>query len=183
MAHVKQVATLKMRAELWSELKVIVNSPCQSLTGRSRLHWIKITAGWRWANVFPGMNWLRPTTKVFPVPPHQGCASGHIIGAVIIKHTLCLSDRETVAQIQENPYLQHFIGLPDQMSAPFVPCCLSRFAIWCVLRCGGRCSGGCQIEVDRETPQERYVNGGHCPNPSGWWPWVWRRLRYAGESC
>ncbi len=27
------------------------------------------------------------------------------IGAVIIKHKLCLSDRETVAQIQENPYL------------------------------------------------------------------------------
>ena len=27
-----------------------------------------------------------------------------VIGAVIIKHKLCLSDRETVAHIQENPY-------------------------------------------------------------------------------
>ena len=45
-----------------------------------------------------------------------------VIGAVIIKHKLCLSDRETVAQIQENPYLQHFVGLPGyQMEAPFVP--------------------------------------------------------------
>ena len=32
-----------------------------------------------------------------------------VIGAVIIKHKLNLSDRETVAQIQENPYLQHFV--------------------------------------------------------------------------
>ena len=45
-----------------------------------------------------------------------------VIGAVIIKHKLCLSDRETVAQIQENPYLQYFVGLPGyQMEAPFAP--------------------------------------------------------------
>jgi len=45
-----------------------------------------------------------------------------VIGAVIIKHKLCLSDREAVAQIQENPYLQYFVGLPGyQMEAPFVP--------------------------------------------------------------
>lgn len=43
-----------------------------------------------------------------------------VIGAVIIKHKLCLSDRETVAQIQENPYLQYFVGLPGyQMETPF----------------------------------------------------------------
>ena len=45
-----------------------------------------------------------------------------VIGAVIIKHKLCLSDRETVAQIRENPYLQYFVGLPGyQMEAPFTP--------------------------------------------------------------
>ena len=45
-----------------------------------------------------------------------------VIGAVIIKHKLCLSDEETVAQIQENPYLQYFVGLPGyQMAAPFAP--------------------------------------------------------------
>lgn len=45
-----------------------------------------------------------------------------VIGAVIIKHKLCLSDRETVAQIQENPYLQYFVGLPGyQSEEPFVP--------------------------------------------------------------
>jgi hypothetical protein len=43
-----------------------------------------------------------------------------VIGAVMIKHKLCLSDRETVAQIQENPYLQYFVGLPGyQLEKPF----------------------------------------------------------------
>lgn len=45
-----------------------------------------------------------------------------VIGAVIIKHKLCLSDVETVQQIQENPYLQYFVGLPGyQQTAPFAP--------------------------------------------------------------
>ncbi len=45
-----------------------------------------------------------------------------MIGAVIIKHKLCLSDEETVLQIQENPYLQYFVGFLDyQTQAPFSP--------------------------------------------------------------
>ena len=45
-----------------------------------------------------------------------------VIGAVIIKHKLSLSDEEAVRQIQENPYLQYFVGLPGyQMEAPFAP--------------------------------------------------------------
>lgn len=45
-----------------------------------------------------------------------------VIGAVIIKHKLCLSDVETVQQIQENPYMQYFVGLPGyQQEAPFAP--------------------------------------------------------------
>ncbi|MFC1367381.1 MAG: transposase [gamma proteobacterium symbiont of Phacoides pectinatus] len=36
--------------------------------------------------------------------------------------SLNLSDRETVAQIQENPYLQYFVGLSGyQMEQPFAP--------------------------------------------------------------
>jgi len=43
-----------------------------------------------------------------------------VIGAVIIKHKLCLSDVETVQQIQENPYLQFFVGLRGYQTAePF----------------------------------------------------------------
>jgi len=45
-----------------------------------------------------------------------------VIGAVIIKHKFNLSDRETVLQIQENPYLQYFVGLTSyQMEEPFAP--------------------------------------------------------------
>lgn len=45
-----------------------------------------------------------------------------VIGAVIIKHKLSLSDEEAVEQIRENPYLQYFVGLPGyQMEAPFAP--------------------------------------------------------------
>jgi len=45
-----------------------------------------------------------------------------VIAAVIIKHKLCLSDEETVQQIQENPYLQYFAGLPGFTNeAPFAP--------------------------------------------------------------
>ena len=45
-----------------------------------------------------------------------------VIGAVIIKHKLNLSDEETVLQIQENPYLQYFVGFSRyQDKPPFVP--------------------------------------------------------------
>ena len=45
-----------------------------------------------------------------------------VIGAVILKHKLCLSDEETVCQIQENPYLQFFVGFSEfQTKQPFTP--------------------------------------------------------------
>lgn len=45
-----------------------------------------------------------------------------VIGAVIIKHKLCLSDEETIEQIRENLYYQHFVGLKMfQTKAIFAP--------------------------------------------------------------
>ena len=45
-----------------------------------------------------------------------------IIGAVIIKHKLCLSDEETIEQIQENLYYQYLVGLKIfQTKAIFAP--------------------------------------------------------------
>lgn len=42
------------------------------------------------------------------------------LGALIIKEKLNISDRETVEQIRENPYLQYFLGLSEYSdSAPF----------------------------------------------------------------
>ena len=45
-----------------------------------------------------------------------------VIGAIIVKHKLCISDRETVAMISENIYLQYFCGLTAfQTKVPFHP--------------------------------------------------------------
>lgn len=45
-----------------------------------------------------------------------------IIGAMILKHKQKWSDRETVLQIQENPYLQKFCGFPRfTLKQPFSP--------------------------------------------------------------
>lgn len=56
---------------------------------------------------------------------HTGCPGKDprlVIAAVIIKHKLCLSDEETIEQIQENPYLQYFVGFPAYTTKkPFVP--------------------------------------------------------------
>lgn len=41
-----------------------------------------------------------------------------LIGAVIIKHILNLDDRETVAQITENMYLQYFLGYSSYIKQP-----------------------------------------------------------------
>ena len=44
------------------------------------------------------------------------------LGTLIIQTRFGTSDRETVRQIQENPYFQYFIGLPRfQTKAPFDP--------------------------------------------------------------
>jgi len=45
-----------------------------------------------------------------------------VVGALIIKHKQRLSDEETIAAIQENPYLQYFIGYEEfSHKRPFDP--------------------------------------------------------------
>ena len=52
-------------------------------------------------------------------PPISGRV---VIGAVIIKHMLALTDRETIQQIQENVFMQHFLGYSSFTNeAPFSP--------------------------------------------------------------
>jgi transposase, IS5 family len=52
-------------------------------------------------------------------PPISGRV---VIGAVIIKHLLHLTDRETILQIQENMFLQYFLGYTSFTNeAPFSP--------------------------------------------------------------
>ena len=79
--------------------------------------WVKLSDCIPWGELAEGYYQDLEDTQGRPTKD-----AGLVIGAVIIKHKLCLSDRETVAQIQENPYLQYFVGLPGyQMEAPFVP--------------------------------------------------------------
>ncbi|HBW88430.1 MAG TPA: IS5/IS1182 family transposase, partial [Cyanobacteria bacterium UBA11149] len=50
------------------------------------------------------------------------------LGSLIIKEKLGTSDRETVEQIKENPYLQYFIGKKEYSNeAPFDPSLLVKF--------------------------------------------------------
>lgn len=50
------------------------------------------------------------------------------LGALIIKEKLGISDRETVEQIKENPYLQYFIGQRNYSNeAPFDASLLVKF--------------------------------------------------------
>ncbi len=50
------------------------------------------------------------------------------LGALIIKEKLGISDRETVKQIRENPYLQYFIGQSTYSNElPFDPSLLVHF--------------------------------------------------------
>jgi hypothetical protein len=50
------------------------------------------------------------------------------LGSLIIKEKLGISDRETVEQIRENPYLQYFIGLESYRNeAPFEASMLVHF--------------------------------------------------------
>lgn len=50
------------------------------------------------------------------------------LGALLIKERLGTSDRETVQQISENPYLQYFLGLMEyQDNPPFDPSMMTHF--------------------------------------------------------
>lgn len=41
-----------------------------------------------------------------------------IVGALIVKHKMNLSDEETILAIQENPYMQYMLGLSEYTEAP-----------------------------------------------------------------
>jgi hypothetical protein len=68
--------------------------------------WVKLADAVPWdklANVY-----YRKMDSDFGAP---SLSARMVIGAVIIKHKLHIDDREVVAQIQENMYLQYFVGL------------------------------------------------------------------------
>ena len=82
------------------------------------------------------------------------------LGALIIKEKLGISDRETVEQIRENPYLQHFIGLKNYRNeAPFEASMLVHFRqrldIDLVNKINGRMceKNGEEVESEKKSPK------------------------------
>ncbi len=79
--------------------------------------WVKLAHSIPWdklANIY-----YRKMNSDFGAP---SLSARMVIGAVIIKHMLNIDDREVVSQIQENMYLQYFVGLSSFSTAePFDP--------------------------------------------------------------
>lgn len=87
----------------------------QALTKDNR--WVKLSEMLPWDSMVSRYN------KKFKSKEGRPPINGRIvIGAVIIKHMLKLSDRETIQQITENMFMQYFLGYSSFTNeAPFSP--------------------------------------------------------------
>jgi hypothetical protein len=86
----------------------------------------KLSADNRWVKLSKMIPWERIETDYADLfPSHLGTVAKPLrmaLGSLIIKERCCFTDRETVEQITENPYLQYFIGLEKyQLEPPFDP--------------------------------------------------------------
>ena len=77
----------------------------------------------KWSEVIPWDDLAACYYKTMnPEKGRPGKDARLVIGAMIIKHKLTLSDEETVMQIKENPYLQYFVGFSSyEDKPPFAP--------------------------------------------------------------
>ncbi len=77
----------------------------------------------RWYKLAEAMPWDE-IERVYNKSLHnRHCGGGNkparmIVGALIIKHKMNLSDEETLQIISENPYMQYFVGLEEFTSKP-----------------------------------------------------------------
>ena len=87
----------------------------QALTSENR--WVKLSKQIPWDKIVGKYDMQFKSEE--GRPPISGRV---VIGAVIIKHLLHLTDRETILQIQENMFLQYFLGYTSFTNeAPFSP--------------------------------------------------------------
>lgn len=77
----------------------------------------------KWSRIIPWDELVVGYYKAMSSDRGRPCKDARlVIGAVILKHKLNLSDEETVLQIQENPYLQYFAGFSRYKDEqPFAP--------------------------------------------------------------
>lgn len=86
----------------------------------------KLTRNNRWVKMAHGIPWdsiVCHYDKLFKSREGRPPISGRIVlGAIIIKHYLNLSDRETIAQVRENMFMQYFLGYSSFTNEePFSP--------------------------------------------------------------
>lgn len=81
------------------------------------------------AQIIPWAEIEKKYAKSFPLQRGQKAYSIRMaLGALIIQNMKSLSDRDTVEEITENPYLQFFVGLPAFIKkAPFNASLMTRF--------------------------------------------------------
>jgi len=89
------------------------------------LYQMKLDSGNRWIQLaahFPWDECAKIYSRHFPESGRTAIDPRIVIGSLIIKHKLGLSDDETVRIIGENPYMQFFLGLdefsPAQIFSP-----------------------------------------------------------------
>ena len=77
----------------------------------------------RWYKLAQAMPWDEIERVYNQSLDNKHCGGGNksarmVIGALIIKHKMNLSDEETIQAIIENPYLQYFVGLEEFTNNP-----------------------------------------------------------------
>lgn len=86
--------------------------PLENLSKENR--WVKLADALDWKHIEAEYN------KRLSNQSRGACnkPARMVIGAMLIKHTLCCSDEVTVVSIQENPYMQYLVGLKYFQEAP-----------------------------------------------------------------
>lgn len=87
----------------------------------SNLCQMKLNPQNRWiqlANHFPWDECVKIYARHFPDMGRTAIDPRIVIGSLIIKHKLNMSDEQTVRIIEENPYMQYFLGLDEFSSLP-----------------------------------------------------------------
>jgi len=85
------------------------------------LYQMKLNPTNRWvelAHHFPWDRCVKIFSKHFPSSGRTAINPRIVIGSLIIKHKLNLSDEQTAYIIEENPYMQYFLGLDEFAPAP-----------------------------------------------------------------
>ena len=85
------------------------------------LYQMKLNPTNRWvelAHHFPWDQCVKIFSKHFPAFGRTAINPRIVIGSLIIKHKLNLSDEQTICIIEENPYMQYFLGLDEFAPLP-----------------------------------------------------------------